>query len=85
MKRNLLIGIIGGAAIGAAASYLLEGENRRGLVSGLSNRFNNLVGGSEEESELLSGGSEGSASSSSSSNGNRGGGSKRKGSSGRRG
>lgn len=65
MKRNLLIGIIGGAAVGAAASYLLNSENRRGLASGLSNRFNSLMGGSEEEeSELLSeNGSVGSASS----------------------
>jgi hypothetical protein len=84
MKRNLLIGIIGGAAIGAAASYLLEGDNRRGLVSGLSNRFNNLVGG-EEESELLSGGSSENGSASHSNNNRNGGGNKRKSSTGRRG
>ena len=51
MKRNLLIGIIGGAAVGAAAAYLLDGENRRNLTSGLSNRFNSLLGKEEEEDE----------------------------------
>lgn len=52
MKRNLLIGIIGGAAIGAAASYLLDAENRRGLSSGLSRRFTNLLGSEEDDNEL---------------------------------
>jgi gas vesicle protein len=51
MKRNLLIGIIGGAAIGAAASYLLDADNRRGLSAGLSRRFNNLMGSEEEEDD----------------------------------
>jgi hypothetical protein len=29
MKKNLLYGIIGGAAVGAAASYLMSAKDRR--------------------------------------------------------
>jgi hypothetical protein len=56
MKRNLLIGIIGGAAVGAAASYLLDSGNRSNLGQGLKNigsKAGDFVGGiigSENES-----------------------------------
>lgn len=37
MKKNLLYGIIGGAAVGAAASYLMGAKDRKNFVSGIKN------------------------------------------------
>jgi hypothetical protein len=37
MKKNLLYGIIGGAAVGAAASYLMGARERKNFVSGIKN------------------------------------------------
>jgi len=54
MKKNLLYGIIGGAAVGAAASYLMGSKERKNLVSGLKSlsetvgSVGGLLGGSEE-------------------------------------
>ena len=59
MKRNLLLGILGGAAVGAAASLLFSSEDRRSLVDGIRNigdkasdMYNNLMGGSDESADL---------------------------------
>jgi hypothetical protein len=51
MRKNLLIGIIGGAAVGAAASYLMNSQNRTGFVNGIkdlsetvTDTYNGLLG-----------------------------------------
>jgi hypothetical protein len=54
MKKNLIYGIIGGAAVGAAASYLMGATERKNLVSGLKSlgetvgSVGGLLGVSEE-------------------------------------
>lgn len=86
MKRNLLIGIIGGAAVGAAASYLLNSENRRNLTSGLGNRLNSLMGkDAEDEFEGTEGGGNAGGATASANRGGNTGGMKRRGTTGRRG
>ena len=74
MKKNLLYGIIGGAAVGAAASYLMGSKERKNLVSGLKSlsetvgSVGGLLGGSEE-SESGARSSQGSSSNSGSKSG----------------
>ncbi|MGZ5282342.1 MAG: hypothetical protein ACXWDO_04340 [Bacteroidia bacterium] len=65
MKKNLLYGIIGGAAVGAAASYLMGAKDRKNFVTGIKNlsetvtdTVNGLMG-SESTSNRASGSSTG--------------------------
>lgn len=62
MKRNLLVGIIGGAAVGAAASYLMSTTNRKSLVDSvkglggtIADSFTDLLGSEENANDLTSG------------------------------
>lgn len=64
MKKSLLFGILGGAAVGAAASYLWSAQDRENLVSGIKN-----LGGSV--SDMLTGESGSSSSPSASTAGRR--------------
>lgn len=79
MKKSLLIGILGGAAVGAAASYLLKSDDRRNLVSGIKNiggkatdLYNDLLGAEEDASGITSGNSNRGRNQSSSSSSRRG-------------
>ena len=54
MKKNLWIGILGGAALGAAAGYLLtnRGNIGRGLKNVAESAMDTLGLGEEEEHEI---------------------------------
>jgi thioredoxin reductase len=55
-KSNLILGLLGGAAAGAAAVYLMNAEARKGVMDGLTSLgetaispITNLLGSDDEE------------------------------------